>query len=227
MAYKKVGSFWSPILTRFNNSHLRAACTIFILTLFNGGAAYCPEECVCMWKNGKETTECINRDEDHIPEGVEPSTQVLDLRGNNIRVLRNDIFVKMAITNLQKLYCSYCQISEVEPQAFRRLTNLVELDLSENQLREVPTESWRNTRALMRLNLSGNPIKLIRSGAFTYLKFVTNLALSHCDIETVEKTAFTGMDSILELKLDNNKLQHLSTEGIIPKTLHLIEVIIT
>ena len=51
----------------------------------------CPEECVCMWKSGKETTECINRDRDAIPEGIEPSTQVLDLRGNNIRVLANEV----------------------------------------------------------------------------------------------------------------------------------------
>ena len=42
-------------------------------------AADCPEECVCMWKNGKETTECINRDKDSIPKGIEPSTQVSQL----------------------------------------------------------------------------------------------------------------------------------------------------
>jgi hypothetical protein len=39
-------------------------------------AAECPSDCVCMWKNGKETTECINRDKDAIPPGIEPSTQV-------------------------------------------------------------------------------------------------------------------------------------------------------
>ena len=197
-------------------------CIASLLIL--SGAADCPEECVCMWKNGKETTECINRDKDAIPSGIEPSTQVLDLRGNNIRVLSNDIFVQMSITNLQRFYCSYCQVSEVEPQAFRRLTNLVDLDLSENLMREVPAESWKHTKALMKLNLSGNPIKLIRSGAFTRLKFVTNLALSHCDIETVEKGAFEGMERLLELKLDSNNLQHLSSEGLFPKTLHHVEV---
>jgi|APCry1669189440_1035222.scaffolds.fasta_scaffold155231_1 hypothetical protein len=25
--------------------------------------AECPADCVCMWKNGKETTECINKDQ--------------------------------------------------------------------------------------------------------------------------------------------------------------------
>lgn len=212
------------ILSLLKTSQTTSLCVMVMLLLCNSGAADCPEECVCMWKNGKETTECINRDQDAFPVGIEPSTQVLDVRGNNLRVLTNDIYVKMGITNLQRFYCSYCQISEVEPQAFRRLTNLVDLDLSENQMREVPTESWKNTKALMRLNLSGNPIKLIRSGAFSHLKFVTNLALSHCDIETVEKGAFEGMNSMLELKLDNNKLQHLTTDGIFPKTLHHIEV---
>ena len=34
------------------------------------------QTCVCIWKNGKETVECINRDLGEIPDGVEPSTQV-------------------------------------------------------------------------------------------------------------------------------------------------------
>ena len=34
------------------------------------------QTCVCIWKNGKETVECINRDLGEIPQGVEPSTQV-------------------------------------------------------------------------------------------------------------------------------------------------------
>ena len=37
---------------------------------------YLLQTCVCIWKNGKETVECINRDLGEIPDGVEPSTQV-------------------------------------------------------------------------------------------------------------------------------------------------------
>ena len=48
--------------------------TLILLSVV--GAADCPEECVCMWKGGKETTECINRDRNSIPLGIEPSTQV-------------------------------------------------------------------------------------------------------------------------------------------------------
>lgn len=102
------------------------------------------------------------RDKKAIPPGIAPSTQVLDLRGNNIRVLHNNVFLQLGITNLQRIYCPYCGIVEIEARAFYRLTNLVELDLSENAMREVPSEAWKHTKALMRLNLSGNPIKLIR-----------------------------------------------------------------
>ena len=52
---------------------LHLAATLILISAV--GAADCPEECVCMWKNGKETTECINRDKDSIPQGIEPSTQ--------------------------------------------------------------------------------------------------------------------------------------------------------
>ena len=45
-------------------------------------AADCPEECEKKKKNGKETTECINRDKDSIPKGIEPSTQVSQLSFN-------------------------------------------------------------------------------------------------------------------------------------------------
>ena len=46
--------------------------------------------------------------------------QVLDLRGNNIRVLSNNMFLDYGITNLQRLYCSYCKISEGRNTYFSR-----------------------------------------------------------------------------------------------------------
>ena len=61
------------------------------------------------------------------------------------------IFVKMSITNLQRFYCSYCQISEIEPEAFSRLTNLVDLDLSENAMREVSSSLLQNVPLTKRL----------------------------------------------------------------------------
>ena len=36
----------------------------------------CPPECVCIWKSGKETTECQEQNFKDIPNGIEPATQV-------------------------------------------------------------------------------------------------------------------------------------------------------
>ena len=52
------------------------------------------------------------RDKKAIPPGIAPSTQVLDLRGNDIRVLHNNAFLQLGITNLQRIYCSYCDIGK-------------------------------------------------------------------------------------------------------------------
>ena len=42
--------------------------------------------------------ECINRDLGEIPEGMEPSTQVIDIRGNIIPILMDDMFVDVSNT---------------------------------------------------------------------------------------------------------------------------------
>ena len=184
----------------------------------------CPDLCVCKWKSGKETTECVDLGLAAIPANIAAGTQVLDLRGNSLRSLRDNIFVKMGITNLQRIYFPDCQISEVEPKSFSRLTNLVELDLSNNQIREIPSEAWRFTEALMRLHLAGNPVRLIRSNAFQKLKFVTYLDLANCHVETIETGAFDGMNALQEIRLEGNRLNYLHGAGLFPKELNHIEV---
>ena len=184
----------------------------------------CPVDCVCKWKSGKETTLCLGLGLEAIPREIAAGTQVIDLRGNSISVLKNDVFLDLGITNLQRIYFSDCELSEVEPDAFRRLTNLVELDLSDNLLREIPSEAWKAAQALMRLNLGGNPVKLIRRGAFSDLRFVANLQLDRCEIETIETGAFLGMDSLLELRLEANRLNYLhGGAGLFPRSLHHVE----
>jgi hypothetical protein len=48
-------------------------------------------------------------------------SQVIDLRGSNLKVLRNDVFLESGLTNLQKIFCEHCQIGEVQPKAFRKV----------------------------------------------------------------------------------------------------------
>jgi Leucine-rich repeat (LRR) protein len=197
----------------------RVLCLLLLASFIQVMTASCPQTCICIWKNGKETVECINRDLGEIPEGIEPSTQVIDVRGNSIPNLMDDIFVDLGITNLQKIFVQYCKIRTVEPKAFRKLTNLVELDLGENLIQEVPSEAWKHTKALMRLNLSGNPIKHIKSHSFRKLPFLLTLELSHCRIEVIMDEAFAGLESLEWLKLEDNSISSLSGEGLFPETL--------
>ena len=83
---------------------LHLAATLILISAV--GAADCPEECVCMWKNGKETTECINRDKDSIPQGIEPSTQASQIlsksyiwmKNNYIKLMKShSVFEKISI----------------------------------------------------------------------------------------------------------------------------------
>ena len=45
--------------------------------------------------------------------------QVIDLRGNDIGILKNDVFRESGLTNLQRIFCPHCRIAEIEPRAFR------------------------------------------------------------------------------------------------------------
>jgi len=190
----------------------------------NQSMAFCPSTCICIWKHGKEAVECVNRDLSSIPDDIEPSTQVLDVRGNDLQVLRDDSFIQLEITNLQKIFVQYCKIRLVQPKAFRKLTNLVELDLGENLLQEVPTEAWKHTKALMRLNLSGNPMKHIKPNSFFSLPFLLTLELSHCRIEVVMEGAFSGLDSLEWLKLEDNAISALDGGDLFPASLKGIEI---
>eukprot|EP00094_Tigriopus_californicus_P002316 TCALIF_02236-PA protein Name:"Similar to Lrrtm3 Leucine-rich repeat transmembrane neuronal protein 3 (Mus musculus)" AED:0.31 eAED:0.32 QI:0/-1/0/1/-1/1/1/0/283 len=202
----------------------RLSVQCLLLSVLATGDVGCPDKCVCKWKSGKETVECVDSGLTAIPPGIAPGTQVLDLNHNEIPIIKNGLFSNLGITNLQKIFCSHCNLVAVEERSFLHLTNLVELDLSENLLRKVPSRSLELTKALMRLSLSANPIKMIKAKAFEHLKFVTNLDLSHCSIETIEMNGFFGMESLLELRLESNHLSYLPGVNLFPRSVHLIEV---
>ena len=49
---------------------------LLFLPLASRGSSDCPSSCVCKWKNGKETTECVGAGIEGIPRGVALGTQV-------------------------------------------------------------------------------------------------------------------------------------------------------
>lgn len=169
----------------------------------------CAVECSCKWKSGKRTVECVNRALTSIPEWIDPETQVLDTSGNDIRTLPSNIFKRVRLTNLQRLYLRECRIDRIDSEALAGLTNLVELDLSHNLLTVVPTASFLDTPFLRDLVLSNNLLKRIHSHAFKSTPNLVKLDLSHTQLVEIEAKGFRGLELLESLKLNNNQLSTL------------------
>lgn len=195
---------------------------LIIITLLIAYCECCPFPCICRWKNGKQTAECINKDLLVIPEALDSGTQVLEFSGNNLRTLHRGKFLKLDLINLQRIYLSRCRISIIEERTFEGLTNLVELDLSDNLLDIIPSSSFQDCTSLMRLTLSRNPIKYLERGAFMHLSSLNSLDLSNCDISKVENDSFRGLSSLEWLNLDANKITSLP--GALPGSLKGVEL---
>lgn len=167
----------------------------------------CPRLCECKWKSGKEAVYCLNANLTTVPSTLESGTQILDLTGNNLGVIKNDEFSKAGLLNLQRIFLGRCKIKTLDRFSFRHLINLVELDLSYNQLPTIPSHTFESFPDLTTLKLTGNPIQRIINDAFKNLPHIAKLEISECKIGTIESRAFSGLEDTLEiLKLDGNRL---------------------
>ncbi|XP_067010040.1 leucine-rich repeat-containing protein 24 [Anabrus simplex] len=169
----------------------------------------CPTVCVCKWKGGKQTVECIDRGLITIPTNVPPETQVLDMSGNNLQILPRDMFIRAGLLNLQRVYLRHCRVGQIDDHAFRGLTNLVELDLSHNLLTSIPSITFHDTQFLREVTLASNPIQKIDNKAFRNLPSLVKLDLSDCELQTISNSAFEGVEQLESLKLNGNRLTEL------------------
>ncbi|XP_059616491.1 leucine-rich repeat-containing protein 24 [Phlebotomus argentipes] len=211
------------LLLRINKGHLDASPAVCILSSIllvpfiwmsaltgaeGRGEGLCPTVCVCKWKGGKQTVECIDRALITIPEHVDGSTQVLDMSGNNLQILPQDTFIRTGLLNLQRIYLRSCRLGQIHDQAFRGLTNLVELDLSHNLLTAVPSLTFGQIPHLWSLTMAKNPIQKIEGRAFATVPNLVKLDFSHCDLQSIAPQAFEGVE-LNALKLNGNKLSEL------------------
>ncbi|CAK1540502.1 unnamed protein product [Leptosia nina] len=169
----------------------------------------CPAVCMCKWKGGKQTVECVDRALITVPEPVDPATQVLDLSGNNLQILPQEAFARTGLVNLQRVYLRNCNIGQINDRAFKGLTNLVELDLSNNLLTQIPSYSFMDAPFLRDLALSHNPILKVHSDALNNLGSVVKLDLSRCEIRDIAADVFRNLHSLESLKLNGNNLRDL------------------
>jgi hypothetical protein len=63
--------------------------------------------------------ECVNASLSAIPSVIDHDTQVLDLAHNYLPLITTDLFKKLRLPHLQKIYLSHCSIHTVEEHSFR------------------------------------------------------------------------------------------------------------
>jgi Leucine-rich repeat (LRR) protein len=169
----------------------------------------CANVCTCKWKSGKRTVECKGRALTSVPDDIDSETQVLDASENGIGALTNKIFIKVRLTNLQRLYLRSCRIDRIEQNALAGLTNLVELDLSHNRLSAVPSASFSDTPFLRDLALSHNPLYKVAAHAFTNTPNLVKLDLSNAELTELAAKGFQGLEMLESLKLNDNRISTL------------------
>lgn len=199
---------------------------LFLCSFLQMAISECPRLCECKWKSGKESVICLNANLSVVPPNLEAGTQVLDLTGNNLSIIKHEEFSSAGLVNLQKVYISKCRLKNLERYAFRNLINLVELDLSYNILTAVPSHTFDSIPELRELKLNGNPIQKITNDAFRNIPQLIRLEMTDCKINTIESRAFIGLSQSLEwLKLDKNKLSQVTASSFtILQSLHGLEL---
>ncbi|XP_014204008.1 leucine-rich repeat-containing protein 24-like [Copidosoma floridanum] len=191
---------------------------LLLLLLVQGEASptvdnVCANVCTCKWKGGKRTVECKPGVLNNIPDGIDPETQVLDVSDNDLGALVSNIFVKVRLTNLQRLYLRGCRISRIDPAALAGLTNLVELDLSHNRLSSVPSHSFPGVPFLRELVLGHNPLGYVPDRAFRATPNLVKLDLSSSGLADLAPKSFHGLEALEVLKLGHNRLATLKYPG--------------
>lgn len=105
-----------------------------------------------------------------------------------IRRITADTFSRFG-GNLWVLSCSHCEITDIDPNAFRSLVNLQQLSLDSNHLSNV-RESW-----------------------FEGLNYLTFLDLNYNNIRNIEDGVYKNLPSLVDFRLSGNQLQCLNLDG--------------
>lgn len=179
----------------------------------------CPNVCECFWRDAMQTAACRGADFIDIPRGIEPTTQVLDLSHNNLKILPRDAFAYTGLVNLQKVMLNHCNLIFLEKGSFNSVENVKELDLSNNHLRAVPSEALMNMLMLRELRIAHNNLTTIPAAAFRNIPHIVQLDLSHNYIHTIEAGALYNLTELEILNVAENRLTFLNASELVPLVL--------
>lgn len=119
---------------------------------------------------------------------VPETTEKLRISRMPLRRITADTFAKFG-GNLWVLSCSHCEISDIEPDAFRRLVNLQQLSLDNNYLTTVKA-TW-----------------------FQGLDSLTYLDVNYNDIHDIDDGVYQNLPALVDFRVSGNRLRCLNLDG--------------
>lgn len=136
----------------------------------------------------------------------------LDIKGNSLLGLRENIPSFTGIPQLQNLYLDRCYFSELSRYVFENITQVKTLSLAHNRLKKVPiifanfVELPVKLINLENVDLSFNQISYILSYTFSYMPKLKVINLASNNISELAENTFFNLPLIEEIRLENNMI---------------------
>ncbi|CAI9733149.1 homolog 2 slit-like isoform X1 [Octopus vulgaris] len=172
------------------------------MRMYNGFSTgrNCPTSCSCIGT----TVDCSFRNLQYVPSDIPKDTKRLDLKGNNITIIRRTDFE--GLSNLQVLQLPENRITKIEKEAFRDLFAMERLRLNYNQITEIPDMLFANMPKLYRLDLSYNKLESIGRKSLKGAPRLKNLQLDNNRIKCVTEMSIRGLSDMEILTLNKNNI---------------------
>jgi Leucine-rich repeat (LRR) protein len=134
------------------------------------------------------------------------SVKKLEMCGNNLTVLNNNMFSECDLLLLQSVNLSNNSITEIKKFAFYGLAELEYLDISGNKITSVHNETFVTNPNLTFLSLACNKLETIHEETFSGLGKLQHLNLSDNSITSIPPKIFGANENLESLRLASNKL---------------------
>uniref|UniRef100_A0A3B3ZHC7 Chondroadherin-like protein n=1 Tax=Periophthalmus magnuspinnatus TaxID=409849 RepID=A0A3B3ZHC7_9GOBI len=170
----------------------------------------CPANCVCQVE--MHHSSCENRGLTKIPKGFDPTTRLLDLRGNHFHYLPSGSFP--GVGQVVSLHLQRCKIVDIEEEAFSGMKGLVYLYLSENDLASISPGAFKGLPQLTYLYLEKNKFTVFPKAAFRLVPSLLALHLENNSISRLEPDLLTGVENLRSLYLTGNSIKHMAPRAL-------------
>lgn len=130
--------------------------------------------------------------------------KVLEVQGNEIKTLGDDIFEGEALEQLIVIKMEYNQIEKVSAGTFNGLKKLKMLSLKDNFVTELNLRSFKDVVTLEILILTGNKIKSLDGKLFQFNKQLITLFVDQNELLEVGEDILNYSEVLKNVNFDNN-----------------------